>query len=220
MWDANNETVSPELVKIIDAVRSLDLSDRAWDNSWSPPAGPNDPVEVHPYLLNPHLISGSSTISAGLPSCLALQGNRLQVTAILSTNTAGCGFILMVLLSTSHKRSTTTRSPAAQPKRMEFRWYLTGGPDGNVASPACATAVLYYEYLGSYLPRKSPGPYDFGPFSDLSRPAIAARFEDYMTEAFKPLGVYMDFWGDGKPGGFRPSTVVSIPAARNTSSRS
>ena len=33
MWDANDETVSPELVKIIDAVRSLDLSDRAWDNS-------------------------------------------------------------------------------------------------------------------------------------------------------------------------------------------
>jgi beta-galactosidase/beta-glucuronidase len=29
MWDANNETVSPELGKIINTVRSLDLSGRA-----------------------------------------------------------------------------------------------------------------------------------------------------------------------------------------------
>ena len=51
MWDSNNETdIASELVKIINAVRPLDLSGRAWDNSWGPPAGPNDPVEVHPYL--------------------------------------------------------------------------------------------------------------------------------------------------------------------------
>ena len=35
--------------KIIPAVRGLDLSNRPWENSYNPPAGPDDPVEDHPY---------------------------------------------------------------------------------------------------------------------------------------------------------------------------
>src|SRR6185369_6367843 len=35
--------------KIIPAVRHLDLSNRPWENSYNPPAGPDDPVEDHPY---------------------------------------------------------------------------------------------------------------------------------------------------------------------------
>ena len=50
IWDANNETGDPAFgEKIIPAVRGLDLSDRPWENSYNPPAGPDDPVEDHPY---------------------------------------------------------------------------------------------------------------------------------------------------------------------------
>jgi len=53
VWDANNETKDDSFgKKIIPAVRSLDLSDRSWENSYNPPAGPNDPVEDHPYLMS------------------------------------------------------------------------------------------------------------------------------------------------------------------------
>jgi beta-galactosidase len=49
IWDANNETWDPMFgEKIIPAVRGLDLSNRAWENSYNPPAGPDDPVEDHP----------------------------------------------------------------------------------------------------------------------------------------------------------------------------
>ena len=38
MWDSSNETDNTsELVPIINAVRPLDLSGRAWENSWGPP---------------------------------------------------------------------------------------------------------------------------------------------------------------------------------------
>jgi beta-galactosidase/beta-glucuronidase len=50
IWDANNETWDPMFgEQIIPAVRGLDLSNRPWENSYNPPAGPDDPVEDHPY---------------------------------------------------------------------------------------------------------------------------------------------------------------------------
>jgi hypothetical protein len=53
VWDANNETKDDIFgTKIIPALRALDLSDRPWENSYNPPAGPNDPVEDHPYLMS------------------------------------------------------------------------------------------------------------------------------------------------------------------------
>ena len=53
VWDANNETKNPVFGdKIIPAVRGLDLSDRGWENSYNRPAGSNDMVEYHPYLMS------------------------------------------------------------------------------------------------------------------------------------------------------------------------
>lgn len=51
IWDAQNETVSEESGKAIRKVRSLDLSNRPWDNGFSPPQAETDPIESHPYLF-------------------------------------------------------------------------------------------------------------------------------------------------------------------------
>jgi hypothetical protein len=39
IWDAQNETITPETGTAISAVRGLDLSGRPWDNGWSPTPG-------------------------------------------------------------------------------------------------------------------------------------------------------------------------------------
>ncbi len=53
VWDANNETKNETFASaIIPAVRGLDLSNRPWENSYNTPAGPNDLVEDHPYLMS------------------------------------------------------------------------------------------------------------------------------------------------------------------------
>ncbi len=53
IWDAANETEADVLgEKVIPAVRGLDLSNRAWENGYNLPSGPDDPVEDHPYLFN------------------------------------------------------------------------------------------------------------------------------------------------------------------------
>jgi len=49
-WDAQNETWTPATGEAIEMVRHLDLSDRPWDNGWSPPVGKTDYREAHNYL--------------------------------------------------------------------------------------------------------------------------------------------------------------------------
>jgi len=51
IWDAQNETVTPETGKAINMVRHLDLSNRPWDNGWSRPQSATDGIECHPYLF-------------------------------------------------------------------------------------------------------------------------------------------------------------------------
>ncbi|MEP7109452.1 MAG: glycoside hydrolase family 2 TIM barrel-domain containing protein [Ferruginibacter sp.] len=50
VWDAQNETWSPETGKAIREVRKLDFSNRPWDNGWSPPVDATDIREAHPYF--------------------------------------------------------------------------------------------------------------------------------------------------------------------------
>ncbi len=48
LWDATNESWLPGVSeRVIPAVRDLDLSHRAWEDSYNAPAGPDDPVEDH-----------------------------------------------------------------------------------------------------------------------------------------------------------------------------
>jgi hypothetical protein len=53
IWDAQNETITPETGTAISAVRGLDLSGRPWDNGWSPPQAPGDSLEQHIYHFSP-----------------------------------------------------------------------------------------------------------------------------------------------------------------------
>ncbi len=49
IWDAQNESVTTETGAALTQVRGLDLSNRPWDNGWSPPMAPTDSSESHPY---------------------------------------------------------------------------------------------------------------------------------------------------------------------------
>ena len=52
IWDGQNESYSEETTLAIRMVRHLDLSNRPWENGWSPPVFKSDPVESHPYLYS------------------------------------------------------------------------------------------------------------------------------------------------------------------------
>jgi beta-galactosidase/beta-glucuronidase len=50
VWDAQNETWAKQTGEAIKQVRKLDLSNRVWDNGWSPPVAAGDIREAHPYF--------------------------------------------------------------------------------------------------------------------------------------------------------------------------
>jgi hypothetical protein len=108
IWDANDETWYPDFAtKIIPAVRSLDLSHRAWENSYNGPMGPDDPVEDHPYE---HHVS-------------------------------------------------------------------TSGGDFEMTELESRSGVFTCDH-----------------FRDLERLELEPQFEDYVSQAFRRLGVYLNFW--------------------------
>ena len=49
IWDACNETLSPKTGAAFQQVRAMDLSNRPWDNGYSPQQEPGDMFESHPY---------------------------------------------------------------------------------------------------------------------------------------------------------------------------
>lgn len=52
IWDANNETTTDQTIPAIKRVRSLDMSNRPWDNSYVPTENVGDILEMHPYHFN------------------------------------------------------------------------------------------------------------------------------------------------------------------------
>jgi beta-galactosidase/beta-glucuronidase len=76
IWDACNETRSPDIAKAFTKVRGLDMSNRPWDNGWQPPQDPGDCIESHPY----HFIDSKFKLSDLAKSDPAKLGKLRHVT--------------------------------------------------------------------------------------------------------------------------------------------
>ena len=71
IWDAQNETteaVDPRTGMALNMVRSLDLSNRPWDNGWGAIQQPTDTKEVHPYIYTDAMFNPMGSELANYPS--------------------------------------------------------------------------------------------------------------------------------------------------------
>ena len=213
VWDANNETKDDVFgAKIIPAVRPLDLSDRPWENSYNAPAGPNDPVEDHPYLMYSggvgklafqmsDLEKMDGKPRSGLPSNKHpalineygwLWLNRDGTPTRLTEN------LYPQLLGTTN---TTAR------ERLDLYSYLLAGKTEFWRAHRHYAGIIHFVYLTcSY-----PGVYTADHFTDVTRLKLDPAFADYMGEAFKPLGVYINFFQTNlAAGATRPFKVMLV----------
>jgi hypothetical protein len=197
IWDANNETLDDIFAdKIIPAVRSLDLSDRPWEDSYSGPAGPNDPVEDHPYLFsrtahNPAKpfqmtelegMSGLIDIAARPPHAHAMILNEY---GYLWLNRDGSPTRL-----TKPVYDNLLGPDATDEERLALNGYLLGGLTEFWRAYRNYAGVLHFVYLTCSF----PGAFTSDHFQDLVTLQLQPHFRDYVGEAFKPLGVYINFW--------------------------
>jgi hypothetical protein len=198
LWDASNETRWPFLKdKVIPAVRGLDLSNRPWENGYNEPAAPGDPYEIHPYkFIRLHFVRGSESFDmtdlekadpAKIPDRQQWPGHASIINE----------YDWLWLHRDGTPTPLTRRvydhilGPGATPEqRFATYAYLLAGLTEYWRAFRMHAAVMYLAYLDG------DGPHVFtcDNFRDVRTLEFQPHFENYMREAFKPLGVYIHFW--------------------------
>ncbi len=197
IWDANNETIADVFAeRIIPAVRQLDLSNRPWENGYNLPAGPDDPVEDHPYLF-------SSWQSERAPRFEITDLERS--TGAKSTNSAHPSAHAAILNEYGwlwlHRDGTPTELTdkvyerlvgpnATAEERFEAWAYHLAGLTEYWRAHRNFAGVLHFVYLTS----SYPGAFTGDHWRDVRTLELEPHFARYVSEAFKPLGVYLNFW--------------------------
>lgn len=197
IWDANNETLDGAFAeKIIPAVRSLDLSGRQWENSYNGPQGPNDPVEDHPYLFS-RLWSeqGQAFKMTDLESASGLTPNDIRPPNAHAMINNEYGWLWLNRDGSPTKLTQPVYDKLLGPsasaeQRFALNAYLLGGLTEFWRAYRNYAGVLHFVYLTcSY-----PGAYTSDHFRDVKHLELEPHFKDYLAEAFKPLGLYINFW--------------------------
>jgi beta-galactosidase len=212
VWDANNETKDDNFgTRIIPAVRGLDLSDRPWENSYNPPVGPNDLVEDHPYLM---YSGGVGKLTFKMSDLEKMEGKpRGSLPSAKHAPIINEYGWLWLNRDGSPTRLTeklypqllgTTNSTARQ--RLDLYAYLLAGKTEFWRAHRYYAGIVHFVYLTcSY-----PGVYTADHFGDVTRLKLDPAFADYMGEAFKPLGVYLNFFQPTLQGGSSHEFTVML----------
>ncbi|HWQ54728.1 MAG TPA: glycoside hydrolase family 2 TIM barrel-domain containing protein [Bryobacteraceae bacterium] len=209
IWDANNETWDAIFgEKVIPAVRGLDLSNRPWENSYNPPAGPDDPVEDHPYEFQRMAAGGpefqmTTLEQPGGKSPIAPTGHAMILNEYgwLWLNRDGSPTELTKKL---YPRLVGENATAAD--RLAMNAYLLGGITEYWRAYRQYAGVLHFVYLMS----SDPLGYTADHFRNIEKLELDPQFQDYMSHAFAPLGVYLSFWKPTLAAGSTPSLRVMM----------
>jgi beta-galactosidase len=192
IWDANNETWDPAFgEKIIPAVRGLDLSNRPWENSYNPPEGPDDPVEDHPYefqqMADSPPFSMTTLESPGGMSPGAPTGHALIL------NEYGWLWLNRDCTPTELTKNLykgLLGEDATAQQRLTLNAYLLAGITEYWRAHRRYAGVLHFVYLTS----SDPAGYTSDHFRDVQKLELHSDFRDYLSNAFAPVGVYLNFW--------------------------
>ena len=223
IWDAQNESVTPETGKALQAVRQLDLSNRPWDNGWAEPQSPSDCVEAHPYffskLYNP---SWGSADFAGLKDVANISGvpnlRDAQRTLKLPVIINEYAWLWLNRDGTPTCLTANVYEKLLGPdSTTEQRWllyakYLAALTEFWRCHRECA-GVLHFCGLGYSRAGDKPRPEGGATsdhFIDLEELTFEPNFERYVGDAFSPVGLMIDFWDEEPAGGSKRQFKVFV----------
>jgi beta-galactosidase len=200
IWDASNESWLPELAKVIPAIRGLDLSNRPWENSYNVPDGPDDPVEDHHYFMEA-LSGGFDATGGGKPFALVDLEDIDGVSANPFTKSSHAKILNEYgWMWINREGSPTLLTQKLYPKllgdknttanRRVFYAQTLGGETELWRAYRHYAGVMQFAYLTN----SDPQGFTSDQFIDLKNLTLEPHFEKAMEQAFKPLGVYLNFW--------------------------
>ena len=204
-WSASNETWADWATEnVVDLGRSLDMQKRQWINSYNPPADPNDPIEDHPYEFQTTGMNLPAEWKFDMKSLEMKCGhNRQSIVGGPGIPTAHAQLIseygwlwltrngdpCCYLENTYQNLPYPGDSPE---ERLETWHYLLAGLTEYWRAFRCYAQVQINAWLASDTGRGHAGVVDH--FKDPLKLEFHPQFIKYVREAFKPLGVYIDFW--------------------------
>ncbi len=219
IWDAQNESNTPETGKALQQVRHLDLSNRPWENGWAEPQAATDCVESHPYLFirqwsgrEPFRMSELATTS-GVPRLNQAQ-QKIPVPIIINE------YAWLWLTRDGNPTCLTDKiyenllgpNSTVDQRRHLYARYLAALTEFWRAHRECA-GVLHFCGLGYSRPGDIPRP-EGGATSDhwldLEQLKFEPLFEQYVRDAFSPVGLMLDFWAEELPAGSAQETKVYV----------
>ena len=205
IWDAQNESNTPETGKALQQVRHLDLSNRPWENGWAEPQAATDCVESHPYLFirewsgrAPFRMSELATTS-GVPRLNQAQ-KKIPVPIIINE------YAWLWLTRDGNPTCLTDKVYASllgpestvEQRRRIYARYLAALTEFWRAHRECA-GVIHFCGLGYSRPGDIPRP-EGGATSDhwidVENLEFEPLFEKYVRDSFSPVGVMLDFWAE------------------------
>jgi hypothetical protein len=168
---------------------------RPWENSYNKPAGPDDPVEYHPYLMHGGY-RGKLTFS--MTNLETMDGAPKKGVLPSDTNPPLVNEYGWLWLNRDGSPTLLTENVYAQimgtnvtaRARLDMYAYLLGAKTEYWRAHRKFAGIIHFVYLTcSY-----PGVYTADHFADVRRLRLDPAFADYVGEAFKPLGVYVNFF--------------------------
>ncbi len=200
IWDLMNETHSDKIYtsKLVDELAAMDLSNRPWESSFNPPTGPNDVVEYHPYLMNrgfypfnkekPFELAEFETLYPTPNSYSFLQTGQSMIVneyGWMWMNRVGAPTLL-----TKRIYDAWLGEDSSADERYVFYAYVLAGHTEFLRAFRTFAGVYHFVYLTS----SHPNAITSDNFIDVEKLQLEPHFVNDVGEAFKPVGVYLNFW--------------------------
>jgi len=209
LWDAQNESKLDATGAAIRQVRGLDLSNRPWDNGWSAPDAPGDPLESHPYhFYNPRFTLRDMPRQKREPSVWPWMRGPEPRAIIVNEY----GYLWLNRDGTPTKLTEKVYQnllPPDSTTEQRFHTYartMAAETEFWRAHRKCA-AVMHFAALGY----SRPGGYTSDHFVDVAKLVYQPDFVKYMPDAFAPVGLMIDYWNDqAETGAVVQITVIAI----------
>lgn len=218
IWDATNETEDDLFSTcVVPAVRGLDLSSRPWENSYNQPGAPGDAVESHPYLLQE--TANGDEVKFHFSDLETMQGvpHDAKPSAWYipkETRPIVINEYEWTWLNRDGSPTELTKKYYAKffpnstaTERFAWNAYVLAAETEFWRAHRHHAGVMHFVYLTCSF----PGAYTSDNFLDVAKLKLEPHFADYMTEAFKPLGAYLNFFQETLAAGTnRDFTVMLI----------
>jgi len=208
IWDGQNETRTKKTGEAIEMVRDLDLSNRPWDNGWSPPQRADDCYESHPYVFNrgdfklsdlathSRVPRGGSPVSSGSNPIIINEYGWLWLSRDGTPTTVSKRVWDRVL----------DPNASVEQRRTVYAKYLAALTEFWRCNRVCA-GVMHFCVLGYSRPGTGM---TSDHWIDIEKLEFEPEFEKYVKGAFSPVGLMIDEWAEELAGGVRRDIDIVV----------